>query len=140
MQNFSKKDHDFTAQYRIYYEDTDAGGVVYYANYLKFFERARTDFLRLLNFSQSDLIKKENLAFVVRKCEVEYISPAKLDDLITISATPQDIGASYFEMKQEMKRGEELLSTLIVKIVCVSIDKFKPKRIPEYIINQIKNG
>ena len=66
--------------YRVYYEDTDCGGVVYYANYLKFFERARTDFLRLLGISQSELVTKENLIFVVKRCEIDYIFSAKLDD------------------------------------------------------------
>ena len=84
--------HNFT--YRIYYEDTDAGGVVYYANYLKFFERARTDFLRTLEISQSDLAQKENLVFVVRKCEIDYLTPARLDDLVNVSVKIKEITSS----------------------------------------------
>ena len=71
--------------YRIYFEDTDAGGIVYYANYLKFYERARTDFLRARGISQQKLAKEENIGFVVRRCEIEYISPAILDNEIEVS-------------------------------------------------------
>lgn len=120
-------------KYRIYYEDTDAGGVVYYANYLKFFERARTDFLRALNISQSDLAEKENLVFVVRKCEIEYISPAKLDDLINVSVLVKEMRATSIVMTQEITKSDQLSSRLNVEIVCVSADGFKPKRIPQNI-------
>ena len=81
--------------YRVYYEDTDAGGVVYYANYLKFFERARTDFLRTLGISQSDLATKEGLVFVVRKCVIDYISPAKLDNILEVSVEVKSPVAIY---------------------------------------------
>ena len=79
-----QKLNNFSTKYRVYYEDTDAGGVVYYANYLKFFERARTDFLRALNISQNELLQSEKLIFVVRRCEIDYVSPAKLDDLVEV--------------------------------------------------------
>ncbi len=121
--------------YRIYYEDTDAGGVVYYANYLKFFERARTDFLRHLNISQSELAAKENLVFVVRKCQIEYISPAKLDDLVEVSVTVKEIHAASIVMQQEIKRSDKILSSLNVEIVCVAADNFRPKKIPTNIKN-----
>jgi tol-pal system-associated acyl-CoA thioesterase len=100
--------NNFFATYRIYFEDTDAGGVVYYANYLKFFERARTDFLRALNISQSELAAMENLIFVVRKCQIEYISPAKLDDLVKVRFTENtklcmnDLIKSYFNIISEV--------------------------------------
>ncbi len=122
--------NNFSANYRVYYEDTDAGGVVYYANYLKFFERGRTDFLRSLNISQAELITKENLVFVVKKCEIEYLRPAKLDDLIEVSVTVKEIRAASIVMEQEIKRANQILSTLLVEIVCVAADNFKPKKIP----------
>jgi acyl-CoA thioester hydrolase len=125
----------FFATYRIYYEDTDAGGVVYYANYLKFFERARTDFLRALNISQSELAATENLIFVVRKCQIEYISPAKLDDLIAVLVTIKEIHAASIVMQQEIKRSDKILSRLNVEIVCVAADNFRPKKIPTNIKN-----
>jgi acyl-CoA thioester hydrolase len=96
-----------TFTYRIYYEDTDAGGVVYYANYLKFFERARTDFFRARNIFQSQLAQKEDSIFVVRKCSLEYKVPAKLDDLVTITTIINNIGGASIKMHQEMTRKED---------------------------------
>ncbi len=127
--------NNFFATYRIYFEDTDAGGVVYYANYLKFFERARTDFLRASNISQSELAAMENLIFVVRKCQIEYISPAKLDDLVKVTVAVKEIHAASIVMQQEIKRSDKILSTLSVEIVCVAADNFRPKKIPTNIKN-----
>lgn len=125
--------------YRIYYEDTDAGGVVYYANYLKFFERARTDFLRALGVDQSQLLQQEKIAFVVRKCEINYLKPAKLDDLITISSTISDVKNVSLIFKQEMTLNNQTLATLIVKIACVNVDNFMPTPIPNNLNNLLKN-
>ncbi len=119
--------------YRIYYEDTDAGGVVYYANYLKFFERARTDFLRAKNISQSELLEKENLLFVVRKCEVEYVFPAKLDDEIEVSVEVKEVRSASILMAQKMTKSGKILSTLNVKIACIDSRNFKPRKIPSLI-------
>ncbi len=127
------KSNNFFAQYRIYYEDTDAGGVVYYANYLKFFERARTDFLRHRDISQKELIAQENLVFVVRRCEVDYVRPARLDDLVDVSVVVEKIGAASIVMRQEMRMEGEVLAKLVAEIVTVSADGFKPKKIPQYI-------
>lgn len=121
----------FATRYRIYYEDTDAGGVVYYANYLKFFERARTDFLREKNISQNELIQKEKIAFVVRRCEIDYASPAKLDDLVEVSVIVEKIGAASIDMKQEMSLNGKILSRLNVEIVSVDVENFRPKKIGE---------
>lgn len=130
--------NNFSAQYRIYYEDTDAGGVVYYANYLKFFERARSDFLRALEISQSTLLEKENLAFVVRRCEIDYVSPAKLDDLVTVSVEIKEIRAASISMFQEIKKFDKILSRLNVEIVCICAQSFKPSKIPSDISKQFK--
>ncbi len=129
------KKNNFT--YRIYYEDTDAGGVVYYANYLKFFERARTDFLRTLGISQSELSQKENLVFVVRKCEVEYVFPARLDDEIEVSVEIKKISAASISMEQKMTKFGKILSTLNIDLVCVAADNFKPKKIPSSISSSL---
>ncbi len=120
-------------EYRVYYEDTDAGGVVYYANYLKFFERARTDFLRQIGISQIELAKNENLLFVVRKCEIEYLSPARLDDLIEVFVEVVEARLVSIIMKQEIRKSDLILSTLTVEIVCVGSDNFKVKKIPDKI-------
>lgn len=130
--------HNFSAKYRIYYEDTDAGGVVYYANYLKFFERARTDFLRHLKISQSDLAQKENLVFVVRKCEIDYITPARLDDLIEVSVTIKEVRSASIIMHQEIRKSDKILSQLNVKIACVSASDFTPQKLPASFKNLLE--
>jgi len=119
--------------YRVYYEDTDAGGVVYYANYLKFFERARTDFLREIGISQSDLATKKGLVFVVRKCVIDYISPAKLDDVLEVSVVVKTIYAAAILMQQEAIKSGMASSSLEVEIVCVDSVSFKPRKIPQEI-------
>jgi acyl-CoA thioester hydrolase len=129
--------HNF--HYRVYYEDTDAGGVVYYANYLKFFERARTDFLREKNIIQSDLIKDLGIVFVVRSCFIEYVKPARMDDLIEVSVSVQETRKTSIKMKQEIKKDQTILATLDIEIVCVDAINFKPKKIPEDLINSIIN-
>lgn len=124
LNNFSKK-------YRIYYEDTDSGGVVYYANYLKFYERARTDFLREVNISQTKLANEENLVFVVKKCEINYLKPAKLDDLIEVFVEIKELKPASIKMSQKIMIDEKTLSTSEVEIVCVDKDIFRPKKIPQ---------
>ncbi|MBP7709666.1 MAG: tol-pal system-associated acyl-CoA thioesterase [Rickettsiales bacterium] len=126
--------NSFSAQYRIYYEDTDAGGIVYYANYLKFFERARTDFLRSLNIVQSELMAKENLVFVVRKCEVDYLTPARMDDLVEVSVAVTKINPASITMFQEMKKSDKVLSRLTVQIACVCANGIRPERIPNELV------
>ena len=125
--------------YRVYYEDTDAGGVVYYANYLKFFERARTDFLRTLGISQSILATKEGLVFVVKKCVIDYISPAKLDDILEVSVEVKNISAATILMRQEAIKFGVILSRLEVEIVCVDSLSFKPKKIPKTISELLRH-
>ena len=120
-------------QYRIYYEDTDAGGVVYYANYLKFFERDRTEFLRAKDIIQSDLIKNFGIIFVVKNCFIQYLKPARLDDLITIATTIDQIKPASIVMKQKMTREEQVLCQLDVEIVCADAYSLKPKRIPQQL-------
>ncbi len=121
----------FSEKFRVYYEDTDAGGIVYHANYLAFFERARTDYLRNLNINQSDLVKNEKVIFVVRRCEIDYLFPARLDDLIEVSAEVTKIAAPSMIMHQEMKLGDKLLSSMEVVVVCIDSDNFRPKKIPQ---------
>jgi acyl-CoA thioester hydrolase len=133
------KVNNFSTKYRVYYEDTDAGGVVYYANYLKFFERARTDFLRQKNIIQSDLIRDLGIIFVVRNCAVEYVKPARMDDLIEISVMVDEVRKTAIKMKQEIVKDSLVLCRLDVEIVCVDAVSFKPKKIPENLINLITN-
>jgi acyl-CoA thioester hydrolase len=127
----------FSASYRIYYEDTDAGGVVYYANYLKFFERARTDFLRERNVVQSKIAGELGVIFVVRNCNVQYLKPARMDDLIDVSVEVIEIGKSFLKMKQEISLKGQALNQMEVEIVCVNAKSFKPARIPTQILGSI---
>ena len=124
---------------RIYYEDTDAGGIVYYANYLKFAERARTEFLRHIGAApQNNALEGDMCGFVVRHLEIDYRASAKLDDFLTVSCTlTEDKGASAV-MHQEICRGDEILATLDVQVVYVSLAKKRPIRIPEDIRNRLK--
>jgi acyl-CoA thioester hydrolase len=124
--------NSFKSSYRIYYEDTDAGGIVYYANYLKFAERARTDMLRQIGINQSQLLQTQDLIFVVRNADISYIRPAKLDDQITIETLIEKIGAASLQMKQEIFLQETKLVKINVKIACVS-SKLKPKKITKEI-------
>lgn len=123
--------------YRIYYEDTDAGGVVYYANYLKFYERARTDLLRKMEISQKELMDQEKIAFVVRKCDIAYIKPAKLDDLVEIEIETKEIGSRTIDFEQKMTLDGQLLNKFNVQIVCIDSETFRPAIIPNYIIQKL---
>jgi acyl-CoA thioester hydrolase len=125
----------FEYKTRVYYEDTDAAGIVYYANYLKFAERARTEWLRGLGIEQDKLMREQGVGFVVKRVECDYISPARLDDLLTIGSTVQDVRKVGLTMEQRVLRGEVLLAKLRVDIVCVDA-RAKPKALPEKL-NQL---
>ena len=134
MRNTKQMDNKTYAQtYRVYYEDTDAAGVVYYANYLKFFERARTDFLRHHNINQQQLAKKTNQIAVVRKCNISYIKPAKLDDLITVSVKIGKISHTTIQMLQEITLNNQILTIADAQIAFVDNATFKPIKIPKEI-------
>ncbi|MBS4097584.1 MAG: tol-pal system-associated acyl-CoA thioesterase [Sulfuricella sp.] len=118
---------------RIYYEDTDSGGVVYYANYLKFLERARTEWLRALGFEQTELLSGYNVLFVVRRVEIEYLRPAVFNDALLVTVQVHHAGRSWIELDQTVTRDGEVLVTARVKIVCVNGQSFKPVGIPPAI-------
>jgi acyl-CoA thioester hydrolase len=115
---------------RVYYEDTDAAGIVYYANYLKFAERARTEALRMSGFDQSELMRVEKVGFVVRKCTCDFLKPAVLDDLLTIETRLHDINKVSMKMHQAVRRGSETLATLEVKLAVIGSNG-KLARLPE---------
>lgn len=119
----------FTA--RVYYEDTDAGGVVYYANYLKYAERARTEWLRSLGIHQQQLWEKEGVGFVVTHADIRFKQPAKLEDEITIETRLHHIGKARMSMRQTLRRKDAVLVEMAVEIACVRGGK--PMRIPEKI-------
>ncbi len=115
---------------RIYFEDTDAGGVVYHAQYVKFLERARTEWLRYLGFANSELERKYKMLFVVAELAMEFVKPAKLDDSINISVAIENLGRVRCTFHQEIRRGDELLLKARVLVASVSADSFKPIEIP----------
>jgi len=124
---------------RVYFEDTDAAGIVYYANYLKFAERARTDMLRDLGISHAEMMKRDGLVLVVRRCEIEYLKPAKLDDLLTIETEATKLGGASVELRQRVLRDNELLAELKVLVVCIGRDG-RPDRIPDYVRGAIPHA
>ena len=119
---------------RVYWEDTDGGGVVYYANYLKFLERARTEWLRSLGFVQTEMQKTQGIMFVVSSVNIEYRRPARLDDSLMIHCTCEQEGAACLRFDQRILRGEELLVTASVRVVSLAAATFRPKRLPAAIV------
>lgn len=114
---------------RVYYEDTDAGGIVYYANYLKFAERARSEMLRLVGLNQSRLREDEGILFAVRSLHADYRRPALLDDLLEVVSRFQSLEGARLEVSQTLRRGSEELFRLDVRIVCIGLDG-RPRRVP----------
>ena len=138
------KPNAFSIPVRIYYEDTDAGGVVYYANYLKFLERCRTEWLRVIGHEQADLLREPGIAFVVRSVALDYLKPARLDDLLTVSLEVERITKSLIFFGQHFRRampdsaGEEELLSGRVQIVCVNAAKMKITSIPVELRTQLE--
>ena len=121
--------------FRVYYEDTDAGGVVYHASYLRFAERARTEWLRELGFDQPEL----DVVFVVRKIEIEYMAPARLDDVISVKTSIDNLGRASFTMSQDFYRGGKKITHMKVVLVTVSRHDIKPVSIPDEIKSKMVN-
>jgi acyl-CoA thioester hydrolase len=115
---------------RVYYEDTDAAGVVYYANHLRFCERARTEWLRHLGFEQHDMLSALRVAFVVRSVQAEYLAPARLDDLLTIATRVTEIGRASLDFAQSILRGGELLFDSRITVACIDTALGRPLAIP----------
>ena len=118
---------------RIYYEDTDSAGIVYYANYLRYFERARTEWLRALGFEQTDIAAQHGAVFVVRSITVEYLAPARFNDALEISVELGDVGASQIKLTQRVTRGTDTVVEAQVRLACVNIAAMKAVRIPTII-------
>jgi len=126
------KSKKFTSNFRIYYEDTDAGGVVYYANYLKFAERARTEILRESGINQSELTKNSGIFLVVRDFSGNLKKSARLDDMIKIESEVSEMGGASFSMHQRIFREAAILAEINVTIVCVDAG-MKPARLPDAV-------
>ncbi len=123
---------------RVYFEDTDAGGVVYYANYLKFAERARTEMLRRLGIDPPALAAIEGVAFAVSRCEVDYLAPARLDDELTVRTRIVKMFAATLEAEQIISRGATECARLIVRLACVN-KSGRPVRLPECVLGAYRS-
>jgi len=121
---------EFTHEVRVYWEDTDAGGIVFYANYLKFFERARTEWLRSLGHSQQRMRDETGAIFVVTHTDVRYLLPARLDDLLDVTVAVHEIGRATLLIAQQALRATELLAAGTIRIGCIDATSLRPRRIP----------
>ncbi|HEY3730441.1 MAG TPA: tol-pal system-associated acyl-CoA thioesterase [Steroidobacteraceae bacterium] len=130
----------FVWQARVYWEDTDAGGIVYYANYLRFLERARTEWLRVRGISQLSLASDPGVVFSVIALEAQYLRPARLDDLLVISCEPERRGGATIEFGQRIWRASaegDLLLAASVRVACLAARSLKPRRLPQVILREL---
>ena len=131
---------EFIWKIRVYYEDTDAGGVVFYANYLRFMERARTEWLRDIGFDHKNLIEKYKLIFAVKNLKINYMKPGYLDDLLTItSKLLKNRGASLVFQQEIINEKDELLTQAEVKIACLNSNTLKASPMPEKLLMELTN-
>ncbi|MET3117484.1 acyl-CoA thioester hydrolase [Undibacterium sp. GrIS 1.8] len=122
---------------RVYYEDTDAGGIVFYANYLKFFERARTEWLRAAGISQQIMTTQHQVMFVVKGTAVEYHAPARLDDELKLTVVVERLGRASVQFVQEAWCGDRLLATGTIKVGCVGTASVRPSAIPAEVLAKL---
>jgi acyl-CoA thioester hydrolase len=138
-----KKSSGFAWPIRVYYEDTDSGGVVYYANYLKFFERARTEWLRAAGINQKALAESDRVMFVVRSAAVDYHASAKLDDELNLTLVVERLGRASVQFVQEAWRvagtQRELLATGRIKVGCIDTEALRPGAIPNHVLEIIRS-
>ena len=120
----------FTWPIRIYYEDTDAGGIVFYANYLKFFERERTEWLRACGVDQHELAQQDGAIFVVKSATIDYHAPARLDDVLNLTLSIEKLGRASVHFEQQARCGDVLLCSAQVKVGCVDAATLRPRSLP----------
>ena len=130
----------FSWPIRVYYEDTDGGGVVYHANYLKFMERARSEWLRSLGFEQTELRTVSGVLFVVREVHLKYIKPACYNDMLEVVTHLEKTGRCLLSFKQIIRRGEEVLVEAEIELVSVQAERFEPVAMPESMRKRITKG
>ena len=128
----------FRTALRIYWEDTDAGGIVFYANYLKFFERARTEWLRARGVEQEALRTGRGIVFVVTETALRYRAPARLDDVLDVSVDVVHAGQASMRFAQQARRGPELLVDATIRVGCVDAGTFRPSRIPNDVLDALR--
>jgi acyl-CoA thioester hydrolase len=131
------QNEDHVMSIRVYYEDTDVGGIVYYANYLKFAERARTELLRSQGIENGELMRDDRVAFAVRECHADYIKPAKLDDALEVRTRVTEISGASLCMAQDVVRDGNILVVMNVRLACMDIDTGNPKRLPNVVKDRL---
>jgi len=124
----------FTMPVRVYYQDTDAAGVVFHATYLDFMERARVEWLRNQGFEPQELARRFRLVFIVRHLDIAFMKPAVLDDLVTVTAAVQKLGRAQVTLVQEVMRGRETLVRASVNLACVATGSLKPMPVPDQVL------
>ena len=129
--------NEFSYKLKVYYEDTDAGGVVYYANYLKFFERARTEAIEEIGLSNKKLLKENGILIIVKSCKIEYKKPAKLEDQLEIKSSIISTSKTSFKMKQKAYKDQELITDCEIHLVIVD-KKGKPTKIPNLLKKKLE--
>jgi acyl-CoA thioester hydrolase len=127
----------FSWPVRVYYEDTDAAGVVYYANYLKFMERARTEWLRAAGFEQTELADVHGVVFVVTSLAIDYHKAARFNDSLQVTVELIKVGAGHIRLAQRVLRGEEVVATGAVTVACVSVRTMRPVRMPRSLAEKL---
>jgi acyl-CoA thioester hydrolase len=130
----------FELTVRVYYEDTDAGGVVYHSQYLNFMERARTDWLRNLGFEQDRLREELGVVFPVSRMEIRFRRPARLDQLLRVTAQVATQGRAYLDFEQAIWHEETLLCEATVRVGCVDINRFKPVALPAALCQELTHA
>jgi len=128
--------NEFIHEVKVYYEDTDSGGVVYYSNYLKFLERARTEMINSIGLSNKKLLEEHKTLIIVKSCNVEYLSPSKLEDKLQIYSSIESINKASFVMIQDIKKDDDLIVKAKIKLVTVNYEG-RPIKIPSVLKNKL---
>jgi acyl-CoA thioester hydrolase len=129
----------FRFSVRVYYEDTDAAGVVYYANYLKFMERARTEWLAALGFPLAAFEREHGVVFVVHRCEIDFRQPARLNDTLDVSVEAVKLGASTLKARQDVLRGADVMTSALVTLACLDAARWRPVRMPKLLAAKLED-
>ncbi|GLU30586.1 tol-pal system-associated acyl-CoA thioesterase [Trinickia caryophylli] len=125
---------------RVYYEDTDAAGIVFYANYLKYFERARTEWLRACGVEQSRLERESGIFFVVRRTTVDYLAPARLDDMLTVESRVERLRGASVDFMQQLRCGDRVLASGAINVACLERLTFRPVALPPEVVAALREG
>lgn len=128
----------FSLPIRVYYEDTDGGGVVYHSNYLNFMERARTEWLRSLGFEQDELLRSDGVLFAVSAVSIRFQQPARFNDLLEVTVALDRRGGASLILVQEVRHGSDVLASAEVRIACIDKQRFVPVAIPERVVDKLE--